>query len=82
MMKLMKSMMISCDKATFLISKKEEGKLSSGERIHLVMHLSMCKFCKLFEKQSVYITRQVRNFSPPAQLSAEDKARFVKALEK
>ena len=82
MMKLMKSMMISCRKASFLISKKEERKLTMGERIHLAMHLSMCEFCKAFEKQSAYISKQTKYFISSAELTPADKISILKSLEK
>jgi predicted anti-sigma-YlaC factor YlaD len=82
MMKLMKSLMISCKKASFLIAKKEERKLTFGEHIHLTMHLSMCEFCKAFEKQSAYISKQAKNFLSSAELTPEDKIRILKSLEK
>lgn len=80
-MKLMKSMMINCHQATFLISKREEGKLSFSERVHLAMHLAMCKFCKLFEKQTAFIAKQAKNFTSTTELSIEDKAKIVRVLE-
>lgn len=80
-MKLMKSMMISCEKATFLISKKEEGKLTIGEYLILSFHLAMCKFCKLFEKQSAFISRQTKHFHSTAALSQESKTQIAQALE-
>lgn len=73
--------MISCKKASFLISKSEERKLTLGERMHLAMHLSMCKFCKAFEKQSAYISRQVKYFISSAELTPKDKIRIQKSLE-
>jgi hypothetical protein len=80
MMKLMKSMMINCRKASFLIAKKEERKLTFGERIHLAMHLSMCEFCKAFEKQSAFISGQAKHFHPVTDLSPEAKAKIIKSL--
>ena len=77
----MKSLMMSCKKASFLIAKKEERKLSLGERIHLAMHLSMCEFCKAFEKQSAYISKQAKHFHSTAELSPESKSQIAKALE-
>lgn len=42
--------MMNCKEATLLIIKKQEGKLSIGDKIKLRFHVMMCKFCKLFEK--------------------------------
>ena len=41
--------MMNCKEATLLIVKKQEGKLSWGDKIRLRFHVMMCKFCKLFE---------------------------------
>lgn len=82
MMKLMSSLMISCKKASFLIAKKEEQKFTFIERINLAIHLAMCKFCKAFEKQSSYISKQVKRLTSSAELTTEDKIRIEKSLEK
>lgn len=47
--------MISCKEATYLISKKEEGKLTLAERLKLSIHLMLCSICRAFEKQSEFI---------------------------
>jgi len=48
--------MISCKKATILMSKSFEEKLSLKERFALLLHLSMCKTC-------VYCFRQIKKLS-------------------
>lgn len=73
--------MYSCKKASFLIAKKEERKLTLGERINLIMHLLMCRFCEACEKQSAYISKQAKHFVSSAELTPEDKTRFQKSLE-
>ncbi len=60
--------MISCKEATYLISKKEEGKITMVERLKLSFHLMMCRFCKMFEKQNNFIahhTRQMEDVLSP-----------------
>jgi len=47
--------MISCDKATELISKKMDEPLSSWEKVQLFAHTLLCWCCKLFEKQALAI---------------------------
>ena len=44
---------VSCKKATVLMSKSFEQKLSFGENIALMVHLTMCKTC-------TYCFRQVK----------------------
>lgn len=55
--------MYTCKEATYLISKKEEGKLTFIQNVKLRMHISMCKFCKLFEKQNKYIIDNIRKLN-------------------
>jgi hypothetical protein len=50
--------------------------------MHLVMHLSMCEFCKAFEKQSAYISKQTKHFISSAELSPAEKISILKSLEK
>ncbi|MCB0697259.1 MAG: hypothetical protein KDC07_07835 [Chitinophagaceae bacterium] len=52
--------MISCKEATYLVSKKEQGKITIAERIRLSLHLMICKFCKRFEKQNKIITEHAK----------------------
>lgn len=79
-MKLMSFLMMSCRKASLLLAKKEEQKLIFSERINLAIHLLMCGFCKECEKQSAYISKQTKHFISSAELTPEDKIRFVKSL--
>jgi len=77
---MMKMFMINCKDATFLISKREEGKIALYERFHLFLHLLMCKFCKLFLKQTEYLSKQFHNYSSSSILSSEDKEQLKKSL--
>ena len=47
---------LSCKKATFLMSKKEEGRLTLKEKIQLRLHLTICDFCTRFQKQVKFFT--------------------------
>lgn len=44
--------MISCKEATYLVSLKEEGKLSIVKYLKLKLHLTICVLCKRFEIQT------------------------------
>lgn len=46
---------ITCKKATYLVAKKEDGKLGFIDTIKLKLHLAICSACRLFEKQSWFI---------------------------
>jgi len=50
-LKLMMKTMISCDVATYLISKSRETNLNFKEKMDLKIHLLTCKACRLFGKQ-------------------------------
>lgn len=47
--------MITCKRATELISKSMEQRLSIKEKIFLRMHLSICSFCQYFKEQAQLI---------------------------
>lgn len=75
--------MISCKEATFMVSKKEEKKLSWREKFQLKLHLAICKMCRLFEKQSRRISKdaaQLHEHTTEA-LSTEKKQEMKTALE-
>ncbi|MBK3519316.1 anti-sigma factor family protein [Carboxylicivirga marina] len=56
-------MMISCKEATFLISKKQQDKLTRIEKIQLTFHLMMCKYCRRFERQTKFITKAIKKMN-------------------
>jgi len=50
--KMMNWLMLSCEDATFLITKKEKVSLSFIEALQLKMHLLSCKMCQRFDIQN------------------------------
>ena len=74
---------ISCKKASFLVSKKEENKLSWLEKIKLHGHLSICSICRRFEQQSGFIGKNAKNIHVyfHAALSHEAKEKIKAVLK-
>ena len=52
--------MITCEEATFLISKRQQDNLSAPGKMRLNMHLMMCKYCRRFSLQVNLITKAIR----------------------
>ena len=50
-------MMISCDEATYYISKNQHEKLGLSKRLKLKFHLLMCIYCRRYDKQIRFITK-------------------------
>lgn len=71
---------ISCKKATYLISKKEQGKINLFDRVTLSMHLSICSLCKLFEEQTGLIIRNTKHTHTEEKLPEEVKERIVEKI--
>lgn len=69
----MKLLMISCKKATYLLAKKEENKLSWLEKIKLRGHLTICSMCRKFEEQTGFIIRNAHN--TPIDVSLRDEVK-------
>ncbi len=59
----MTRIMLDCDKATLLISKKEVVELKCIERTKLKMHLITCKYCRRFAEQSKFISNHISSMS-------------------
>jgi len=72
--------MIGCREATFLMAKKEEGKLSIIERIKLAIHSSMCAVCKNFEKQTGRIGEESKHVHADDDLPVSTKAKIEHML--
>lgn len=78
---MMKYLMINCRKATYLMAKKEEGKLSFVGRMKLSIHTSMCSLCKKFEKQTSLIGKESKHVHAEDNLPAFAKERIERMLE-
>ena len=72
--------MNSCQKATYLISKKEEGKLTAGESLMLSVHLRVCDLCRSFEKQTGLFSGITKHVNHPT-LSDEKKTQLKKMMK-
>ncbi len=75
-------MMITCKEATRMVSKKEEGKLSSVNRVRLWYHFAICSLCRLFYRQNDLLTKDAAGSFPTAPLSEQQKTEIIEALEK
>ena len=80
--------MISCYDATYLISKKQEEKLSLTEQMKLSLHLMYCKYCNRFAKQTKQITdsikkmnKKMKDSSIKIKLTEEQKKRIADAMK-
>jgi hypothetical protein len=79
----MKQLILSCKKATYYISLREEGKLSFTQQLQLRAHLTVCRFCRLFQQQTAFITKNAthsHNHSS-AILSKEKKEKMSKLIK-
>ena len=72
---------ISCKKATYLVSKKEQGKIRLFDRITLQIHLGICGVCKRFEQQSGFMIKNTKHTHTDEKLSEEVKERIKDALD-
>lgn len=73
MKKLMHILFLSCLKATELIEKKINFKLSKKEEMQLKAHKMMCSACTNYEKQSKLIEKGLEKSNDPG-FSQEDLA--------
>jgi hypothetical protein len=64
MKKIIRFLFLSCLKATELIEKKIHVRLNTQEQIRLTLHKSMCKACRLYEKQSRLIDHALKKHIP------------------
>jgi hypothetical protein len=78
----MKGFMINCKEATELVVKRSGEKLGFWIRIKLWMHLSLCKFCGLFEKQNKFIDHHIRKMDEQAlaEMNSEVKNKILHTI--
>ena len=60
MKKLMNVLFLSCLKASELIEKSLQFRLTLREKMQLSMHKKMCDACKLYEKQSKFLDAGIK----------------------
>ncbi|MBX7142917.1 MAG: zf-HC2 domain-containing protein [Oligoflexia bacterium] len=78
--------MISCQRATELISKRMEEPLSLKEELSLKLHLFICEFCEKFAQQVHLVRSAIKNGSTEpddsdTHASAEAKERLKDKLK-
>jgi hypothetical protein len=76
-------LMISCKKATYLLSKKEENRLSWREKLQLRGHLTICSFCRKFEEQTGWMILNTKHLHEHSgiRLSVEARERIANSLK-
>ncbi|MEZ5197760.1 MAG: hypothetical protein R2764_15650 [Bacteroidales bacterium] len=81
---MMSKLMYTCEQATQMVIKRGQEKLTKGQKIKLWMHLAMCKFCRLFEKQSRFLDEQAAHLDEHCHehLTKESKSRILESIEK
>lgn len=87
MMAFMHRLMYSCEEATFLTSKSMHQKLTFAQKQQLKWHLSMCKYCREYERNikiinngAKNINRFLQNGDPLYHLSNERKNQIKKTI--
>lgn len=73
--------MITCKEATLFILQNEEKKISFGDKARLRLHLLICKFCRMFQKQSLFLDAAVKNLSNQTRLSESEKLEMERKLK-
>ena len=79
-------LMISCDEATAICDKNQYGEASFTEKVQLTWHLLMCKLCKTYSNQNVFMTRLFKKYTSPCdgkhKLSEVEKQSLDSVLKK
>jgi len=52
--------MMNCEKATRLMSEARERPLSTGEKLSLGVHKTLCSGCRYFDRQVGFLRRAAR----------------------
>ncbi|KOY85669.1 hypothetical protein AD998_05450 [bacterium 336/3] len=76
--------LLTCKKATELVEKKQNKRISFKENIQLKLHLWICKACAVYEKQSKIIQsflQKVTQKNISEKLSEESKKKILENLK-
>lgn len=55
--------MLTCKEVTHLLSESQDRKLTLAERMHMEMHLAMCKGCSNFKRQMEFLRAACRRYA-------------------
>lgn len=80
MKKIIRILMLSCLKATELIEKRLLFRLSLADKIRLKLHLTACKACRNYDKQSRLISEAALKIKEQ-DTQAVDMKQFIKDLK-
>ncbi len=87
MMAFLRRMMLSCEEATFISTKKIVQGVSINDRMNLQMHLAACKHCRKYYTQTRIITKALRHharmsgpISNSNRISPAEKSRLQKLI--
>jgi hypothetical protein len=79
---------LTCKEATYLSSKKEEGKLTLFLQLRLLMHYISCPPCRRFINQCKLIAKKLRRYreglsaAPTHELPPEKKQSLQEQINK
>ncbi|MCU0439965.1 MAG: hypothetical protein MUC49_18930 [Raineya sp.] len=76
--------LLTCKKATELVEKKQNKRISFVENIQLKLHIWICKACAIYEKQSKIIQSFLHKISSnqaTQKLSEESKKKILENLK-
>lgn len=81
---------LSCDQASFLISKSQDVPLTRSERIALGVHHKLCRFCRRYSRQLQALREMLKTAAEtsqagdlqPTEMSPEQKKRVLEFLDK
>ena len=62
LMALLSRYMMSCDEASFLISRSQEERLTLKNRVRLKMHTLTCHLCRKYEQQIRQLSRMMKQY--------------------
>jgi hypothetical protein len=54
--------MLSCKEVTHLLSEAQDRKLTLPEKLHLEMHLAICKGCTNFKSQMSFLRAACKRY--------------------
>ena len=63
--------MLSCKEITHLLSESQDRKITVSERVHLEMHLAICKGCKNFKSQMSFLREACKRYGKDQEKSED-----------
>lgn len=74
--KIIHKIALTCKEATLLMELKDTNAIKPLQKIRLLLHLQICKYCRLYNKKRIFISNYFQKKEQAQNLNTADAQRI------